>query len=244
MISILYGQVGAGKTYTSIKDFIIPALKQDRHIYTNVDFGTPKFYPLSDYSKVIEYKFSLYLKKTISGKIHLVNETDLLYLLSLPAKMAEASRIPAGSLVVVDEAQDIFYYLDVNKVSRQIYTFLSWSRHLGVDLLFLTQSPQLLNSQIKNLARGNYIEVKNMSQFSLKKMYRLRWYSYENIGEQEPLKQKFGTYDTEIFKLYQSFQLEGASLPPNILKAKFIAIAILLLFFLVFFHRVKTIFHM
>jgi zona occludens toxin (predicted ATPase) len=244
MISILYGQVGAGKTYTSIKDFIIPALKQDKNVYTNIDFGTPKFYPINDYSKVIEYKFSLYLKKPISNKIHLLNETEILHLLALPAKMAEASRVPPGSLIVVDEAQDIFYYLDVNKVSRQVYTFLSWSRHLGVDLLFITQSPQLLNSQIKNLARGNYIEVKNMSQFSLKKMYRLRWFSYESIGEQEPLKQKFGTYERQIFDLYQSFQLEGASLPENILKAKFIAIAILLLLFIVFFHRVKTIFHM
>jgi zona occludens toxin (predicted ATPase) len=244
MISILYGQVGAGKTYTSIKDFIIPALKQNRNIYTNIDFGTPKFYPLQEYSKIIEYKFSLYLKKPISNKIHLVNETNLLHLLELPAKMAEASRVPAGSLVVVDEAQDIFYYLDVNKVNRQIYTFLSWSRHLGVDLLFLTQSPQLLNSQIRNLARGNYIEVKNMSQFSFKKMYRLRWYSYESIGEQEPLKQKFGSYDRQIFDLYQSFQIEGASLPPNLLKTKIIFIIVSIIVFIALFHRLKIMFHM
>jgi len=248
MISIIYGSVGAGKTYSSIKDFVIPSLKKNRNVFTNIDFF-PKssnynyIRALEFYKDEIRHKFSVYLKRDCFPLLHFLDDNEIIQKMNIPAKDISASRIPPNSLIIVDEAQDIFYYLDVNRVPRGVYTFMSYSRHLGVDILFITQSPDLLNSQIRALARGNYLEVRNFSNLGLKNGYRLRWFSHHSQSPDEALKTSISFYDKSIFSLYRSQQAAGSEKPPNILLYKIYAIIFVVIVALILLSKLRAIFH-
>ncbi len=58
MNTLISGQIGAGKTYFAIKNFILPALQQNRYVYTNIDFGHRWDFELAA-------RFSVFLQKRL-----------------------------------------------------------------------------------------------------------------------------------------------------------------------------------
>lgn len=77
------------------------------------------------------------------------------------------SRIPAGisrekrTLVVVDEATDLFDNLDRDKVRvdagyRELFRFLRLHRHAHVDVIFICQDLTTINSRLRGLVKGIY----------------------------------------------------------------------------------------
>lgn len=197
MNTLIYGQIGAGKTYFSIKEFIIPALNEGRFVYTNLDFN-------HKFEFDVWSKFSNYLNKDVSKFINVVPETSqFLERLKLLSYDERGSRLPHRSVVVVDEAHQVFNYLDTLKIPRQVWEFLAYSRHFGIDLVFITQSPELLSKFIPNLC-NNFLYLYSLKQNSsfLKDRYKVQVRA--NFGG-AILQTKYPKFDKKIFTLYRSY---------------------------------------
>jgi zona occludens toxin (predicted ATPase) len=203
MNTLIYGQIGAGKTYVAIDRFIIPALREGRLVYTNIDFG-------HKFEFEVWANFSRFLDRDISKFFNIVTDTkQFLERLKLNSYDIEGCRLPPRSVVVIDEAHQIFNYLDTLKIPRQVWEFLAYSRHFGIDLVFITQSPELLSKFVHNLC-NNFLYVYALKQNSslLKDRYKLEIRA--NFGGQV-LETKFPKYNKEIFKLYRSFIFDDES---------------------------------
>jgi zona occludens toxin (predicted ATPase) len=197
MNTLIYGQIGSGKTYLAIEKFILPALREGRFVYTNIDFG-------HKFEFEVWANFSRHLNRDISKFFNIVPETSqFLEKLKLIAYDERGSKLPPKSVVVIDEAHQIFNYLDTLKIPKQVWEFLAYSRHFGIDLVFISQSPELLSKFILNLC-NNFIYVYTLKQNSslLKGRYKIEIRS--TFGGQV-LETKFPKYDTSIFKLYRSY---------------------------------------
>jgi len=112
MNTLIYGQIGSGKTHFAVEQFILKAISQGRFVYTNVDFGVK-------WDFQIFARFSEYLDKDVSGFIKVVPETQkFLKMLELMAYDEKGSRLPFSSVVIIDEAHQIFNYLKTNFVNK------------------------------------------------------------------------------------------------------------------------------
>ncbi|MBX0311704.1 MAG: zonular occludens toxin domain-containing protein [Sulfurihydrogenibium sp.] len=201
MNTLIYGQIGSGKTYLAIEKFILPALKEGRFVYTNIDFG-------HKFEFDVWSRFSNHLGVDISKFFNIVVETSqFLEKLKLIAYDIHGCKLPPKSVVVIDEAHQIFNYLDTLKIPRQVWEFLAYSRHFGIDLVFISQSPELLSKFIINLC-NNFLYVYSLKQNSslLKGRYKLEIRATYNG---QILETKFPRYNQDIFKLYRSFVVDS-----------------------------------
>ena len=64
--------------------------------------------------------------------------------------------IPSGSILVVDEAQRIFRPRMHGKEVPAFVAALETHRHLGIDLVFLTQHPMLIESNVRRLCGQHF----------------------------------------------------------------------------------------
>lgn len=72
-----------------------------------------------------------------------------------PEKWAE---IPTGSILIIDEAQRVFRPRMHGKEVPPFVAALETHRHLGVDLVFITQHPMLIESNVRRLC-GQHFHV-------------------------------------------------------------------------------------
>ncbi len=229
MNTLISGQIGAGKTYFAIKNFILPALVQGRYVYTNIDFGHKWDFELSA-------RFSVYLNKDCSSLIKSVVDTkQFLDMLRLLAYDERGSKLPYHSLVVIDEAHQVFNYLQTNYISKQVWEFLAYSRHFGIDLVFITQSPELLSKFVINLC-NNYIYVYGMKNTSRLFGNTFFYEEYAGYGGVK-IKKSVQKYDQKIFQLYRSFlgDSDSSVVKRPILPEGWQKPAILVLIFVLFF---------
>lgn len=235
MNTLITGQIGSGKTYFALQHFIIPALRDGRFVYTNVDFGHSYIYDVWSL-------FSRHLNKDVSTLINVVVHTkEFLEYLKLISYSGEGSRLPHRSVVVIDEAHQIFNYLDTNRVPRQVWEFLAYSRHFGIELVFISQSPELLSKFVINLC-NNFIHL-----HTLKNTTRLfsNYFRYDvrNSLYGQVLQTRIKKYDKNIFRLYRSFVADDESIisRPFLIKGYAKPLFALLLVSFLLFYSVKNI---
>lgn len=60
--------------------------------------------------------------------------------------------VPPGSIVVIDEAQKTFRNRSVGQTPPEFVTALETHRHLGIDLVLITQHPSLIDPSVRRLA--------------------------------------------------------------------------------------------
>jgi len=197
MNTLIYGQIGSGKTHFAVEQFVIKAIEQGRFVYTNIDFGVKWDFQISA-------RFSEYLDKDVSNFIKVVPETQkFLKMLELMAYDEKGSHLPFSSVVVIDEAHQIFNYLKTNFVNKQVWEFLAYARHFNIDLVFITQSPELLSKFVINLC-NNFIRVEGLKNVSSLMKNKYKIYVSNSLNSQ-PLEERFRTYNKDIFKLYKSY---------------------------------------
>lgn len=81
-------------------------------------------------------------------------------------------KLPPGSVVLFDEAQEIFRPLSRDKAKPETYTRLEKSRHDGYDLILTTQHPMFLDTHVRRLCH----EHRHYERpFATKKPRMLRW---------------------------------------------------------------------
>lgn len=151
MLILITGLPGASKTLNAIKyvreDDLFLELDADGNPVL-ID-GKPKRRPVF-YHNINQLKFE-----------------DWTLLTDDEAKQPD--QIPAGSVIIYDECQDIFPVLPQSKSGNipAHYTYMNKHRHNGHDVILITQHPKNLNTQLRRLV-NKHIHYKR--QFGGKKV--------------------------------------------------------------------------
>ncbi len=158
-----------------------------------------------------------------------------------------------GALIVYDETQKLPYFAYKSKEklsSNPLITKLEDHRHLGYDLIFITQSPKFLHLHLLELINEHY-HVKRPMNRARAEIHKHRGYSMnpETVAAQERAEDIFKfDYPKDIFKLYKSTEIVTNSkiqIPKYMKKLFFIAgFCLLGIIYMFFFSDNKIFNHM
>lgn len=116
--------------------------------------------------------------------------------------------LPAGSLVLIDECQDIFGKKPNGANLPEHFTRLNTHRHLGIDLYLITQHPTLIDNSVRRLVGQHFHSIR---KFGLQRATIYEWSSCsaspEAVSSQKtsvPIKWKF---PKEVFTWYKSAEV-------------------------------------
>jgi len=102
-IEFYWAKIGHGKTYHCVKERLLTALIEGRHVYTNINFGGPlKILDTEVFSEEQRAGMILsdYLKKDVRNLFHIVNDTWVKSTLTLGVNNDEFTAIPNGSRII------------------------------------------------------------------------------------------------------------------------------------------------
>lgn len=193
MIYLYSGTPGSGKSLHSIKDIVFK-LKRGGNVIANFPVAVNK----------------IKSKKSVGNFVYKDNKeltTDFLYDFALKNHIKGKE---AQTLLVIDEAQALFNPRDFRDVNRKGYNqFFSLHRHLGYNVILVTQNDRLLDRQIRCLIE---YEVKHRKINNFKTLGMLLpfktfacvsyWY-----GVRERLGVEFFRYRKSLSDLYDSYAL-------------------------------------
>lgn len=114
--------------------------------------------------------------------------------------------LPAGAIMVVDEAQEPFPIRGRGEPPSHIQA-LAKHRHLGVDLILITQHPMLIDSFVRRLIDQHYHIVRKFGT------HRATIHEFATGVKETVDKNRDGSirhewkYPKEVFELYQSSEL-------------------------------------
>lgn len=195
MIYLYSGTPGSGKSLNSIRD-IVNKLQLGGNVIANFAIKTDlikpkrnktfgKFIYKENNDLTVEFLTDFALKNHIKGK-------------------------EAQTLIVIDEAQAMFNPRDFRDINRKDYNhFFSLHRHLGYNVILITQNDRLLDKQIRCLLE---YEVKHRKVNNFKLIGKLLpfctfacvtyWY-----GVREKMDVTFFAYKKKLSNLYDSYAL-------------------------------------
>jgi len=205
-IEFYWAKIGHGKTHHVVRERLLTALKEGRHVYTNISFGGPLM--VADCEVFSEEQragmiISDYLKKDIRHLFHIVTGEWVRANISLGVNDVEFKVIPAGSRIILDEVQNIFPVGGYKSAPDGFFRFLCKCRHFDVDFVFISQNTSLVDKRIVSTA-SDFIKIKNAGFLSsfLSKGYRVTHhqsqYDFEGYNSESKV------FDNDIFKLYLS----------------------------------------
>lgn len=199
MITAFVGKTGSGKTLDAVNK-IVQNLKPHPHtgkirtIYTNIegmDDPTCQAY-LQEQVGLNDYEM----------KKHFIWVSD---------KQIETiyDYVKEGSLVVVDECHKRWNTRDWQKDSnRKMADWCSTHRHLGCDLLLITQDMEKVDKQIRGLVHTSYVIRKVDFMGNLVKQ-KFIVYSYDGDDiNGKPLATNYRSYDGKLYRCYKSYSNE------------------------------------
>lgn len=201
-LSIYVGPPGSGKTYTAVESIAVPAAKAGRLILTNIkgivpDIWADRLGVDPDLIRVVDdewFKTSAHYPK--------MGETI-------------SEGIPAGALVLIDEAYTVFPSGKDVVSARQI-EWVRTHRHfvdengIATDLVLISQDVMSLHPRVRSVVE--YVsQVRNLRHIGIGKRFRVDVYSSWRMNKPSHIGQTFHRYDAKIFELYKSFEAEGAA---------------------------------
>lgn len=229
MIVFFVGTPGSGKSYEAVKK-VADNLRAGRVVCTNIDgMDQPQAQEyLKNYTGLSDYQFKKQFRfLTIDSKndidevrnffktekvLHLVSEFD-------PSNdifedihdYVETPICPPGSLIVIDEAHKFFNARDwQDKNNRELADWASTHRHLGYDLILITQDIGKVEKQVRSLTEWTYFFRKvNFFGSAIKNKYLCYSYSGDDHSGQ-PLSKNTRTYDPTVFPCYSSYTTADA----------------------------------
>jgi zona occludens toxin (predicted ATPase) len=187
-ISLISGLPGTGKTLSGIKRFLLPALKECRKVYTNID-------------GIQLLKTALYLGAELQDLEKLLIHTE-----KFSTKLL-IENIDANSLVIIDEAQVYWNNRDyASDENKKLLPFLQKHRHYGLDIVFLTQNIDQLDIGIRRLCQVHY-RLNTLTNMGLSKVIKVKVFPDAMGSEQfKPIASLAWKIDSGIFPLYQSYE--------------------------------------
>lgn len=196
MISLYSGTPGSGKSLDASNQIRIFLKNQGPVIGT---------FPINTKYLIRGSKYSYYYKNIYS--------LTPKYLVDFAKEHKSKKNNPEGSfLLVIDEAQRIFNSRDWNSCNRNDWiTFFAEHRHLGFDIILISQNDRMLDRQIRTLIEFNYIHRK-YSQFGfVGKIFSIFTGQFVVVKVWYPLKEKvyaqFFRGTKKLYNFYNSYEL-------------------------------------
>jgi len=137
--------------------------------------------------------------------------------------------LPHGSIIVIDEAQDIFSKKPNGANLPDYYSELAKHRHRGFDIYLITQHPTLLDNFVRQLVGQHFHAIR---KFGLARNTIYEW-SAANPSPQSPASHKNAVsfkwkYPKEVFTWYKSAEVHTVkrSIPLKLILAVLFVIAV------------------
>jgi len=117
----------------------------------------------------------------------------------------EWAKCPPGAIVVIDEAQKIFRNRSLGATPPQYVQDLETHRHLGIDLVFITQHPTLIDPAVRKLTQKHQhlVRIWGMEVSTVHTWHAVRDNCDKPVARKDSEKQKWA-FDKSVFKLYKS----------------------------------------
>lgn len=185
----IYGNKGSGKSYFSVKDYLIPALRQGQRVYTNITgLNRALITQLADITPV------QYLVDSIESLSDIIEAFD-------------DSQSCRNAVFIIDEIQNILKQDD--KKADLLFQRISISRKQGVSFVLITQVPSKLDYQLRKLADGSSLFKRQYDKGSEKWVVEYRWNQGTPIfdSEEKPLADSSVNHKLEdkFFNTYISY---------------------------------------
>jgi zona occludens toxin len=190
-LNLYTGDPGAGKSYSVVANVIIPALKKDRHVVTNI--------PLE----------SELLVEVFGGRITQL-PLDALDNPDLP------QLIPNGAVAVIDECWNRWPSGQrIQKAPKEDLHWLKEHRHRvdedgnAMQVVLCTQNPADLAKWVRDLIAHTFWMTK-LEELGADQKYSVRIYKKAPTGEPDKIPKRYllrvtyGTYDPDVYQYYKS----------------------------------------
>jgi len=186
-IYILEGIPGSGKSYSCVKDFILPAVKVGREIYTNIDGIDVEL--ICKYLKV-DYD-------DYRDKFHYLDESaeDTYY-------KKDIIDTNHNALIVVDEAHKFYGSRDFSKFTNELQHFYAFHRHYGIDIVLISQTVDSIDKWIR-CRTEKIVRYRKMSLLGISSKFVstiVDPFTLENLDR------KVHTYQSYVFNFYTSYK--------------------------------------
>lgn len=118
---------------------------------------------------------------------------------------------PDSSIIIYDEAQQIFPQRSNSKPVPEHIADLSLHRKRGFDIIFITQYPTMIDHYIRQLVTSHYHLVRKSGlKFSLQYKADIVFdVSHQNLKTDKTLEKTVFKYPKELFDYYQSAQINN-----------------------------------
>jgi Zonular occludens toxin (Zot). len=150
MIEIFQGRIGGGKTYNAVLR-MAGHMRKGGHVFTNIEVNWEGF-------KILCEKSFGFIAQ--DEQFHVLTTEQIP---SVHKHIASGSQ-GCAALVVVDEAQLFYNSRDWQKQDKGLLTFLTQSRKVCVDMIFITQAATNIDKQFRVLCQYVWA-FKDMKRF-------------------------------------------------------------------------------
>lgn len=192
------GLPGSGKSYDVVANQILPALKEDRRVVTNVPLDRDEVRKLTLKGEIVDLPIEV-----IAQEPHKIDEYAT-----------------AGCLLVIDELWRLWPAGEkANRIPQPFKSLLAEHRHrvdsLGrsMQIVFVTQDLSQVAAFARQLVEQTFHHTK-LSHIGARGSYRIDVFHGCVTGAVPPvnnrLREVFGKYDPKIFKLYKSHTMSDS----------------------------------
>lgn len=198
MIFAVCGTPGSFKSCYAVEKFLIPALRSGREVYTNIDDLSPAH--ISVYFDIdplsVEHRLHI-LGRVYDDDGTWREDPDLIRYFY--------RELPLNSLVIIDEAQNYYSSRDFKeKYSADLIQWLTKSRHLGCDVVWITQNLEAVDITFRRNTHLTYA-MRRAENLGLKNSSFI--YIYDRADtERRHLSRKMYRPDPATFRCYASYQ--------------------------------------
>ena len=193
MITLITGAPGSGKTLFCIDKLLQPLVGTT--VTGEGENGEP-----------VQYSRGIYTN--INGLLLEHEMIDRDWLEHLPENKK------TGAVVVFDEVQRVWPNRPNGSKKPAAVEYLETHRHDGIDVVLLTQNPQLLDPAVRALV-GRHLHMRRLGAMNAAMVYE--WDATSNaLNYKNAFKKTLYRYSRKVFKLYQSSKLhtkQSRSLP-------------------------------
>jgi hypothetical protein len=116
--------------------------------------------------------------------------------------------VPPKSIVVIDEAQKTFRNRSLGVIPPKHVTDLETHRHLGIDIVMITQHPSLIDPAVRRLAgrHQHMVRIWGMEASTVHKWDAVRDNCDKPAGRKDSDKQKWA-FDKSLYGVYKSAEV-------------------------------------
>lgn len=148
--------------------------------------------------------------------------------------------LPFGSIIFIDEAQDVFPVMPNGATLPEFYKELAKHRHRGFDMFFATQHPTLIHNFVRRLCGRHFYSVRKFG------MARSTIYEWDKVVDapDQPAKQKAAIntikwkFAREYYGTYKSAEVHTVrrAIPAKLVLAVLFVISMVFVFYFALDH--------